>query len=179
MLGEKPYKCYVCDRSFSESSSRRKHMLTHVPAEKKDTYPCEVCGKIIKSQSHFKEHMAIHTGAKNVECPICSKSFARKSTLREHIAIHTGKRLWRSDTILLSFTEVSILFTDRPKNHICELCTRAFSHRSSLWKHKKRPCLPLKPTEPAYQCDMCATIFKGIIAQLQGKGGHFWFSLVD
>lgn len=72
------------------------------------------------------------------------------------------------------------LFTDqRPKNHICELCTRAFSHRSSLWKHKKRPCLPLKPTEPAYECDMCATIFKGIIAQVQGKGAHLAFSLTN
>lgn len=170
-VGEKPYKCHVCDRSFSESSSRRKHMLSHQPpSEKKESYPCEVCGKVIKTLEYFKEHMAIHTRIKNVECPICSRSFTRKSTLREHIATHAGNA---SKCPLLFHEcmdrEFGCSIKERPKEHICELCTRAFLHRASLWRHKKHPCLPLKPTEKAYECQMCVSIFKKIIAQVQGK----------
>lgn len=89
--GEKPYKCNVCDRSFTESSSRRKHMFTHFPERKLEAFSCEICGKFIKSKDSFKRHMENHTGQKNFECPICSRPFARESLLRAHAVIHTGE----------------------------------------------------------------------------------------
>jgi len=31
--GEKPYKCYVCEKTFSISGSLNDHMKVHVPAK--------------------------------------------------------------------------------------------------------------------------------------------------
>lgn len=155
--GEKPYQCEVCDRYFSESSTRRKHRLTHFPEEQKQLtmFSCEICGKVIKSRDSFKQHMEVHSGAKNFECPICNKSFARKSTLRVHIVTHTGKP------------------KDRPTDLICPLCSKGFHHRSSLWRHRKRSCW-----KPAFKCEECVKIFKQKVIEIQG-GCHIIWSLLS
>lgn len=42
ILGEKPYKCDVCDRTFASSSTLTMHMRVHT-GEK--PYDCSVCHK--------------------------------------------------------------------------------------------------------------------------------------
>lgn len=46
---------------------------------------------------------------------------------------------------------------DRPKDHICDRCSKAFHHRSSLSKHRKRPCFP---ENTVFYCDYCSKQFK-------------------
>lgn len=144
-------------------------MLTHFPG-KKESFPCEVCGKVIKGMNSFKQHMAIHTGDKNVECPVCFKSFARKSSLRDHVLTHTGEfsLFWYCSYWMFYRFVYSAHPKDRLKGHICDVCSKAFHHRSSLWKHKKRACLPVKIA----QCDFCVAIFKQKLAQMQGRMSH-------
>ncbi len=41
--GEKRYKCEICGKAFTESSTRRKHMLVHNPNKQ---FKCEMCDKV-------------------------------------------------------------------------------------------------------------------------------------
>lgn len=70
--GEKPFKCRVCDKSFTSTSLRNQHMVVHWGHK---TYICDVCGKGFMSRKHFKDHMRIHAGEQPHKCETCGKDF--------------------------------------------------------------------------------------------------------
>ncbi len=148
--GERPYKCDVCGRAFTESSTRRKHRLTHFPERKKeqqtDPYACEICGKILNGQQSFKRHMRIHISQKSAEnhepqrCPICSRNV--KSNLKEHMKNHEMNRTFKCDVCVATFKrvydkKVHMLTHTGKREYGCSVCKKEFSTSSNLASHMR------------------------------------------
>ena len=52
-LKEKPFKCYVCDRSFGYNLSLQDHMLAHTGSK---PLSCPVCGETFRFREELKRH---------------------------------------------------------------------------------------------------------------------------
>lgn len=62
-LGERPYKCQYCDRSYAQSNDLLKHTRIHVG---ENTYKCNLCNNAFRLQAQLRDHYRIHYDANNV-----------------------------------------------------------------------------------------------------------------
>ena len=104
--GEKPHKCNICEKLFTQSRYLKRHMLKHTDQK---PHKCDICGKQFAYPSMLKQHMLTHTGEKPYKCGICDKKFTRSWTLYQHMELHTGE-----------------------KSHKCNICETSFAYASSL-----------------------------------------------
>uniref|UniRef100_A0A8W8N6H5 C2H2-type domain-containing protein n=2 Tax=Magallana gigas TaxID=29159 RepID=A0A8W8N6H5_MAGGI len=79
--GPRPYKCEVCQRSFREVATLRKHEQLH-RADR--PYVCQTCGKSFLWSSNLKVHERVHTGERPYKCKICHRCFTQSNDLRRH-----------------------------------------------------------------------------------------------
>ncbi|XP_048520787.1 gastrula zinc finger protein XlCGF57.1-like isoform X1 [Dendroctonus ponderosae] len=111
IVGERPYPCLTCGKSFPDNSRLNVHSRIH-SGEK--PYICTSCGRGCISSTQLKRHMRIHTGEKPFCCYICSKCFMRSEELKNHIRIHKGER-----------------------NHVCAVCSKGFFQKNTLKVHMR------------------------------------------
>ena len=55
--GEKPHTCKVCDKSFTQTSSMKTHMILHT---REKPHSCQICGKSFTRASKMTKHMGVH-----------------------------------------------------------------------------------------------------------------------
>lgn len=79
--GKKVFKCELCDKMVTSSTSLRDHFRTHT-GEK--PFQCPHCEKTFVNKKHLKIHSVVHTKEKKYECRICGKKYTQRSTLRGH-----------------------------------------------------------------------------------------------
>lgn len=79
--GPRPYRCDICQRSFRELSTLRKHEQLH-RADR--PYVCTTCGKSFLWSSNLKVHERVHTGERPYKCKICHRCFTQSNDLRRH-----------------------------------------------------------------------------------------------
>ena len=90
--GTKIYTCHVlgCGKIFQDSSSLRKHLMTH--GERQYICPVDGCYKRFLDNSKLKRHQLVHTGEKPFQCALCNKRFSLDFNLRTHLRTHTGEK---------------------------------------------------------------------------------------
>jgi uncharacterized Zn-finger protein len=55
----KPYKCDICGKEFSQNSNLQYHIRTHTGDK---PYNCDVCGKAFSENCSLQRHIRKHTG---------------------------------------------------------------------------------------------------------------------
>lgn len=86
-IGNKPYPCRICRKTFSQASILAVHMRIHTGER---PYKCGQCTKTFTQWTNYNRHLSVHTGARPFVCLVCAKSFARLTTLRIHSKTHAS-----------------------------------------------------------------------------------------
>jgi len=132
------HECRYCSKSFKNTSSRRRHELTHLPQRqclpKPRSHICSQCGHGFTTKKNLNSHMLTHSGERPFPCrePGCSKRFAQTSTRAFHERTHSE---------------------DKP--HICSVCGRRFKHTITLRLHMRVH----GATTKLFKCQTCDKVF--------------------
>ncbi|KAJ8727897.1 hypothetical protein PYW08_016282 [Mythimna loreyi] len=91
--GERPYKCHLCPKAFTQGITLKTHLERHFSKER--IYVCKHCPKAFALPYYRDRHEIIHNSVKPFECSFCGKRFHDQSACIRHKRIHTGDKRYR------------------------------------------------------------------------------------
>ena len=158
-LKEKNFKCTMCEKRYSTSSS----LSVHIKSHSKIYTNCKDCGKNILERSLKGHQQEVHSKTSErkhvcVHCH-CKKTFKRKDHMNEHInVVHTKTVELKCNMCKKQFTQKSNLQTHLKLVHkvgkisqfVCSICDFSSKSKSSLKKHIEVNHLGYK-----IKCDTC------------------------
>lgn len=135
----KKYVCDVCGKSFRLRCAYHNHSLRH---REGFPYKCQFCPYKGRYAELLKTHMRTHTGDYRYMCTECPARFLFKSNLNSHMLKHKEpqfkcdacKRAFHSKLMLQRHYEADHLGI---KNHVCNICGKAFGYRNAMMKHQR------------------------------------------
>lgn len=171
---ERPYKCSMCQKTFTQIGHRNLHVRQvhrvepsselQFPPKKK--YSCELCTwHSFDSMKVLDDHMQIHISKGRV-CEICGKTIT-PGCITTHLRTHTGSNKYKCTICPMSFPR-----KDRLEEHLgyhsgeqpfpCFDCDEAFFTSAELKKHTQSQHprvpsvkLPKPPSCEKSVCDIC------------------------
>ncbi|KAH1011626.1 hypothetical protein HUJ04_000954 [Dendroctonus ponderosae] len=152
---EKPYKCTLCEASFTTSHSLLVHKRNH---NNEKPYICSTCGKRFVCSGDLFHHNKIHLNKKEYECTICQKRFNTTSILRTHkIVKHTEPQDWKYLCLLCnrrfpinSGLTLHLKRHSGIKDHACHICGKKFFNKSEVSKH-----ILSHSNQKNFRCGLC------------------------
>lgn len=131
--------CEVCGKVFKLRCSYYNHKLRH---RADFTFKCQLCPYRGRYLELLKNHMRTHSGDFRYMCTECPARFLYKSNLNSHMRRHKEPE-FKCDTCKRGFhTKISLerhVEADHLgiKNHVCQLCGKAFGYRNGMMKHQR------------------------------------------
>lgn len=126
---ECPYRCDVCLASFKLLSNLKIHMSTHVSNKK-----CKTCEQEFDSVLILKEHLKDSPECLSFKCEECDLIFIDKKKHKEHLKVKHGVGADKRRSSAVNQHGNSEKFKT-PRNHVCQLCSEAFTQSTALRQH--------------------------------------------
>ena len=70
---ELKFSCEVCEKSFPNKTTLRKHIKSSHTEE--NPLECNICNKVFSLKQSLNRHKQLHTGIKAYTCDLCEKNF--------------------------------------------------------------------------------------------------------
>ncbi|BES99114.1 Hypothetical protein NTJ_11931 [Nesidiocoris tenuis] len=167
-LGEKLYKCTLCDFSTAHAHNLKKHKFVH---SGKKPFQCNVCGFSTAHLNNFKRHVGIYgqkgPKIKIYECNRCDYSSNYLRELQYHMQVHSEKKPFQCRECIYSFSTSAALKAHEmthtgEKRHKCALCNYRTAYSPYLVSHMLK-----HSGEKPFKCQSCrySTVYKRDLAR--------------
>ncbi|TRY94734.1 hypothetical protein DNTS_021622, partial [Danionella cerebrum] len=137
----RPFKCLVCEKTFSQKRYLTQHQQTHNARP----YKCTVCSESFKTETSLAYHSKLHDPKRQYHCPICNRNYLTEKDLSKHKLKHVQRednREYRCDMCYKSFTMFAQL-QKHQETHVgqvvyeCTECDKAFAFLNLLEEHQR------------------------------------------
>ncbi|CAH2251281.1 jg5976 [Pararge aegeria aegeria] len=133
-MGERNYKCEVCNFKCKSINHLGTHKMTHAPER---PFKCEICKKTFKWKNGLGRHMMIHLNVRPHVCGVCQEAFVQKT----------------STVIYGDFTRIRE--ADGSESFACNVCKNVYKKRTSFTQHYKHVHLKQRPKlRGCHLCDV-------------------------
>ncbi|XP_013163531.1 PREDICTED: gastrula zinc finger protein xFG20-1-like isoform X2 [Papilio xuthus] len=134
------YECTDCNKVFSYLTTYQGHLKysrAHA-SEQVLKFPCPMCNKGYPTKEAMQDHFNYqHLGKTSHKCPLCDKPIASRANVERHLMrVHGEKK-------------------EKPKNHVCQQCGKAFTDKKSLNQHEV-----IHSGDRPLSCNICYQTFK-------------------